>query len=129
MNCLFVRARSKTKCNTPTVYGVAIGKQYEQLKPEERATVMLMDREGSSVRAMSRALNRPPSTISREMELAGVVERKEYCENPVRYEYELTGKGRDLLAILKTSIPQTEGWVYPKERGRRIRFGAHIRII
>ena len=44
-----------------------MGKQYEQLKPEERATVMLMDREGSSLRAMSRALKRSPSTISREM--------------------------------------------------------------
>ena len=106
-----------------------MGKQYEQLKPEERATVMLMEREGSSVRAMSRALNRPPSRISGEMELAGVVERKAYCEKPVRYEYELTAKGRDLLPILKSSIPQTEGWVYRKEWGRRIRFGAHIRII
>lgn len=44
-----------------------MGKHYEQLKPEERATVMLMDREGSSVRAMARALQRSPSTISREM--------------------------------------------------------------
>jgi DNA-directed RNA polymerase specialized sigma24 family protein len=60
-------ARSKTKCNTPTVYGVAVGKHYEQLKPEERATVMLMNREGSSIRAMSRALKRSPSTISREI--------------------------------------------------------------
>jgi hypothetical protein len=39
----FPVARSKTKCNTPTVYGVAMGKHYEQLKPEERATVMLME--------------------------------------------------------------------------------------
>jgi hypothetical protein len=61
-------ARSKTKCNTSTVYGVAMGKHYEQLKPEERATVMLMDREGSSVRAMSRALKRSASTISREID-------------------------------------------------------------
>lgn len=40
---------------------------YEQLKPEERATVMRMDRKGSSVRAMARALRRPSSTISREL--------------------------------------------------------------
>ena len=44
-----------------------MGKSYEQLKPEERATVMLMEREGSSVRAMARALKRSPSTISREI--------------------------------------------------------------
>ena len=29
--------------------GVSMGKQYEQLKPEERATVMLVAPEGSSV--------------------------------------------------------------------------------
>ena len=44
-----------------------MGKHYELLKPEERAKVMLMHREGSSVRAMARALRRSPSTISREM--------------------------------------------------------------
>ena len=37
----------------------------------------------------------------KKLELAGVVERTSYCEKPVRYEYELTGKGRDLLPILE----------------------------
>ncbi len=36
----------------------------------------------------------------RRLEQADVVERKAYCEKPVRYEYELTVKGRDLLPIL-----------------------------
>jgi IS30 family transposase len=44
-----------------------MGKQYEQLKPEERATVMLMQREGSSLRSMARILHRSVSTISREI--------------------------------------------------------------
>jgi transposase, IS30 family len=44
-----------------------MGTHYEQLKPEERATVMLMDREGSSIRAMARTVGRSPSTISREI--------------------------------------------------------------
>jgi transposase, IS30 family len=44
-----------------------MGKQYEQLKPEERATVMLMRREGSSLRAVARTLRRSPSSISREL--------------------------------------------------------------
>ena len=44
-----------------------MGKHYEQLKPEDRATVMLMDREGSSLRAMPRTVGRSPSTISREI--------------------------------------------------------------
>jgi IS30 family transposase len=45
-----------------------MGKHYEQLKPEEWAKVMPMNREGSSLRAMSRALKRSPSTISREID-------------------------------------------------------------
>lgn len=34
------------------------------------------------------------------LEQAGVVERKVYSEKPLRYEYELTQKGRDLTPIL-----------------------------
>ena len=49
-----------------------MGKQYEQLKPEERATVMLMRREGLSVRAVARTLQRSPSSISRELARHGV---------------------------------------------------------
>ncbi len=37
----------------------------------------------------------------KKLERAGVVERKAYCEKPVRYEYDLTGKGRNLLPILE----------------------------
>jgi IS30 family transposase len=44
-----------------------MGKKYEQLKPEERATVMLMRQEGSSLRAVARQLQRSPSSISREL--------------------------------------------------------------
>jgi len=41
-------------------------KHYKQLSPEERATIMLMTREGKGVREVGRFLNRSPSTISRE---------------------------------------------------------------
>lgn len=44
-----------------------MGKLYEHLKPEERATVMLMRGAGSSLRAIARVLNRSPSSISREL--------------------------------------------------------------
>lgn len=44
-----------------------MGQQYEQLKPEERAIVRLMRREGSSMRAVARTLQRAPSSISREL--------------------------------------------------------------
>lgn len=40
----------------------------------------------------------------KKLERAAVVERKVYCEKPVRYEYELTGKGRDLLPILEAMV-------------------------
>lgn len=42
-------------------------KLYTHLGPEERATVMLMMREGATVRSVARTLSRSPSTISREL--------------------------------------------------------------
>jgi IS30 family transposase len=42
-------------------------KSYNHLKPEERATLMLMMREGATVRSVARTLSRAPSTISREL--------------------------------------------------------------
>jgi transposase, IS30 family len=42
-------------------------KHYKQLSAEERATIMLMQKEGSGLRKMGRFLNRSPSTISREI--------------------------------------------------------------
>ncbi len=41
-------------------------KQYKQLSAEERATIMLMTREGKGLREVGRFLNRSPGTISRE---------------------------------------------------------------
>jgi transposase, IS30 family len=43
-------------------------KQYTQLSAEERATIMLMQREGNGLREMGRFLKRSPSTISRELD-------------------------------------------------------------
>jgi DNA-binding HxlR family transcriptional regulator len=37
----------------------------------------------------------------KRLEQADVVEREAYCEKPLRYEYALTAKGRDLLPILE----------------------------
>jgi len=42
-------------------------KSYNHLKPEDRATVMLMRREGATIRSVARILGRAPSTISREL--------------------------------------------------------------
>ena len=43
------------------------GKHYKQLNAEERATIMLMKREGSGLREIGRLLKRSPSTISNEI--------------------------------------------------------------
>jgi IS30 family transposase len=42
-------------------------KSYTQLQPEERATLMLMLKEGASLRAIARQLQRSPSSLSREL--------------------------------------------------------------
>lgn len=36
----------------------------------------------------------------KKLEQAGIVDKRAYCEKPVRYEYSLTQKGRDLIPIL-----------------------------
>ena len=41
--------------------------QYRQLQPEDRMTMASMKQQGSSARAMARALGRSPSTITREL--------------------------------------------------------------
>jgi IS30 family transposase len=44
-----------------------VGQQYGHLDSTERAVIMVMRRDGSSVRAIARTLERAPSTISREV--------------------------------------------------------------
>lgn len=43
-----------------------MGQRYEHLCAEERGTIMAMTLQGASARAMARALDRSPSTVSRE---------------------------------------------------------------
>ena len=40
----------------------------------------------------------------KRLEMAGVVVKKAYCDKPIRYEYELTGKGRDLMPMLDAMV-------------------------
>lgn len=47
------------------------GRTYEQLCAEERGVIMAMKLQGSSARAIARALHRAPSTISRELRRNG----------------------------------------------------------
>ncbi len=66
-------------------------KHYKQLSPEERATIMLMTREGKGVREVGRFLNRSPSTISRETDRDFGVETD--------YDASLAGAQASLLRI------------------------------
>ena len=66
-------------------------KQYKQLSAEERATIMLMTREGKGVREVGRFLKRSPSTISRE------TDRKMESENG--YDATLAGEQAVCLRI------------------------------
>jgi transposase, IS30 family len=58
-------------------------KSYNPLRPEERATVMLMMREGATVRSVASTLGRAPSTISREWQ--------RNCPDGQRYEAAVAG--------------------------------------
>ena len=44
------------------------------------------------------------SRTSEALEAAGVVERTAYQDRPERFEYHLTGSGRDLLSVLDALI-------------------------
>ena len=99
-----------------------MGKFHEQLKPEERATVMLMDREGSSVRAMARTLGWSPSTISRELtrhrveghayDAAQAGDRARARRFPCRKSCKL-GQGTALFGVVEHFL--REGWS-PEQR-------------
>ena len=49
----------------------------------------------------------------------GLLERVAYSEHPVRHEYRLTEKGRDLLPVLLTLIDWGDKWL-DTENGRRV---------
>ncbi len=38
----------------------------------------------------------------RTLVAAGILERRRYCEHPARFEYHLTGAGRDLYPVIMT---------------------------
>lgn len=52
----------------------------------------------------------------RELEEAGVVERTVIPETPVRIDYTLTAKGRELDAVVGAISGWAEKWVQPDER-------------
>ena len=54
---------------------------------------------------MIRRTGAPRDTLAarlRTLVTAGVLERRQYCEHPARYEYRLTDAGRDLYPVITT---------------------------
>jgi DNA-binding HxlR family transcriptional regulator len=49
----------------------------------------------------------------KELEAAGVVERRVTPSTPVRVEYRLTKKGRDLADVVESISVWAEGWLQP----------------
>ncbi|TDA70067.1 MAG: transcriptional regulator [Clostridia bacterium] len=60
---------------------------------------------------MPTASDRILSERLKELETAGVVQRKVYDEWPVRIEYELTQKGRDLESVVEAIQRWAEKYV------------------
>jgi DNA-binding HxlR family transcriptional regulator len=52
----------------------------------------------------------------KRLEMAGVVEKTAYCHKPLRHQYELTPKGRDLLPVLEAM----EQWARKHVAGVRV---------
>jgi DNA-binding HxlR family transcriptional regulator len=50
----------------------------------------------------------------RKLESAGIVERRQYCEHPPRYEYHLTEAGRDLYRVLLALQEWGDRWAVDK---------------
>ena len=49
----------------------------------------------------------------RELEIEGIIERKVYPQIPVRVEYRLTDKGRDLQPVVAAIHTWAETWIEP----------------
>lgn len=97
--------------------------------PAFQATVELIGRRwsGSIIRSLlsgsvrfGEILSRVPglsdrllSERLRELEAAGIVTRRVYPEVPVRIEYHLTEKGRELESIVSTIDDWTAKWAEP----------------
>lgn len=46
-----------------------------------------------------------------KLERAGLLVKRAYCEKPRRYEYKLTGKGYDLLPVIRSIMNWAERYI------------------
>jgi DNA-binding HxlR family transcriptional regulator len=59
----------------------------------------------------------------KKLERTGVVTKMPYCRKPLRYEYELTEKGKDLIPVLEAMA----AWAGKHMHGTRV-FARYIRV-
>jgi DNA-binding HxlR family transcriptional regulator len=55
----------------------------------------------------------------KELEAEGIVERRVIPSTPVRIEYQLTDKGRDLAGVIESISVWAEDWVEPPAPAKR----------
>jgi DNA-binding HxlR family transcriptional regulator len=63
--------------------------------------------------ALARNIGAPRDRLSarlRDLEAAGVIERRQYQERPVRSEYHLTEAGRELAPVVQTLMAWGDKW-------------------
>ncbi|MCC6238583.1 MAG: helix-turn-helix transcriptional regulator [Dehalococcoidia bacterium] len=56
----------------------------------------------------------------KELETAGVLDRRVVPETPVRVEYHLTGKGRELAPVVEAISRWADRWVAPADHAPEI---------
>lgn len=62
------------------------------------------------LRAVAGITDRVLSVRLKELERAGIVERRQYAEIPARVEYSLTPRGRDLAPIIQEMARWSRRW-------------------
>ena len=98
-----------------------MGKHYEQLTAEERATIMMMKASNCSARQIALALRRAPSTITRELSRFGIrvmTIAPGIMETPM-----LMGMPQEVQDSLGKTVP------FPSRMGKPAEFAALVRHI
>src|SRR5215472_7110673 len=68
---------------------------------------------------MVRRIGAPRDTLAsrlRALTGAGVLERRQYCEHPARFEYFLTDAGRDLYPVVLTLMRWGDTYLSPADQ-------------
>lgn len=69
----------------------------------------------------------------KDLEEAGLIERRRYQTRPERYEYIPTEKGRDIALVMQAMVQVGDKWRHQEKRGTPLRFvdgasGHHLQL-